>query len=183
MKPIPAKKAVVIGLALALALPSSAFAASQSSPISEDLTVQSTLTLAGVPASVTYGTGLGGTTRAAAPFNLTTSTNSTAGMTLTWSATNLTNGGGSILASARSLKVGADPDSPTPTCNLPGGFATWGNGNGASYGAPAGTAKLVCDTLGATNITLSGVVLSVAVPANATPGVYSGTTTFTATEK
>lgn len=173
---------VALTLALTLAIPASTLAISQAS--SETLTVTSTISLTGVPASLAYGSGLGGATLTAPNFSATGITNNVAGAKFTVQATDLsrTGGGGTIASTARRLRVtlAQAPAPPGASVTAPYNAAA----PGGAYPGPAGTASQIANVTQATDS--AGVVLSVdasvVVPANAVPGAYTGTMTFSFTD-
>lgn len=154
--------ALALAAAMALALPGAALGVS--STASETLTVQAQVTLTGVPASLAYGSGLGGATLTAPTFTASVSTNNPSGATFAVVASDLTNGANQIAASNRAFKL-----SPT--------------GAPIAYTGPAGTKQ----TLKTWAEPIDGqtaasgqmpVTASVAVPAGAIPGAYTGSVTF-----
>jgi hypothetical protein len=167
--------AIIAALSLALSVPGAALAATASQTANEALTVNSQITLTGLPPNINYGSGLGGETKSSPAFTLTATTNNAAGLKVTWAASNLTSGSNVIDASSRRLFV------PTFTgCTAADGFNVIPAAP-VSYGV-AGTDKLVCSRTTAGTATLTDVVASVVLPAAAVPGAYTGTTTFKATE-
>lgn len=180
-------RALLAALALTLALAGPASAATSTQQSSETLTVQSTVSLTGLPTSLAYGSGVTGSTLSAPAFTLTASTNSTAGLKVVWAATNLTSASGSIAASNRYLKIGSEPTGSGGAL-LQGGIAMWANGDGNAYtgtganGTTPGTDQTVATSAAAGDVVISGAVAKVKVPANAVPGSYAGTLVFRAIE-
>lgn len=94
--------AAAVALCAALVLPGASLAST--STATETLTVQSQLTLTGVPASIAYGSGLGGTTLTGPAITANVTSNNGTGYAFTVASNNLTNGtGSSITATARRL--------------------------------------------------------------------------------
>lgn len=165
---------VLVGFALVLALPSLALGAS--STATETLTVQDQTTLTGVPASIAYGSGLGGTTLSGAALSIGISTNAATGYTFTVAATNLTATSGTIQSTARLFLVSATCDSAG--CTVP---TKWKTAPGGSYSGPAGTAETVgSSSANNTSAHTYAVTPKVAVPSGALSGSYTGTVTFAA---
>lgn len=151
---------LIVGAVLVLALPGAALATS--STATETLTVQSTLTLTGVPATIAYGSGLAGTTLSSTPMSIVVTTNSPTGLTFSAGATKLQGAlwGGNIAVSNRSFTV---------------------NGGAAITYAVAENAKQTLKTFAAAVDATSGamsVVSRVAIPAASAPDSYSGSLTF-----
>jgi hypothetical protein len=90
---------------LVLMLPGATFAASATSD--ETLTVESSVTMTGVPATIDYGSAPAGTRLVAAPFTISASTNSPTGATLSTNGLSFDVGGGfdSFGANARLYHV------------------------------------------------------------------------------
>lgn len=177
--------AALVAVAM-LALPGTTLAASQSSSTAQTLTVNSTVTLTGVPASVNYGSGLGGVTLSG-PANSTSivgQTNNPTGLDLTVSFSDLarTGGGGTIVATANRLTVSASTTSADCGASSPFASATT-----AAYAGPAGTAWTICSRSSAGSSTFAGSgktwTYQLDVPAAAVPGTYTGTATWSAVEK
>lgn len=98
-------RALAFAVAFVLVLPAVALAETGTS--NETLTVESTVTMTGVPATIDYGSGPAGTRVVAAPFTISTSTNSMTGATLSTNGMGFDVGGGfdSFGADARSYHV------------------------------------------------------------------------------
>jgi hypothetical protein len=166
--------ALILAGILALALPGAALGVSASS--AETLTVQSQTTLTGVPASIAYGSGLGGTTLSASALSIGISTNAATGYTFSVSATNLTSSAGSIQSTNRLFLVSATCDAAGCTVG-----SKWKTAPGGSYTGPAGTAETI-STSASNNSTAHSysVTPKVAIPSGALAGDYTGTLTFAA---
>lgn len=174
--------AALMSLVLLAASAGSALAASTSSNTALSLQVNSTLSLTGVPASLDFGSGLGGA-RKLTPSQATSivaQTNLTSGLKLNLSFTDLTRTGGveTVAASNYRLITSAQPsstDCPNAIPNLasaapsyPGGEWTVCSRNTAgALNFPGGTASWN---------------FAIDIPAGATPGSYTGTATWTALE-
>lgn len=174
MTPTRAKKgaSILIGLALALALPGAALAASQSSTAAESLTVGSQVSVTNVPTSLAYGSTIGGATLSA-NLNVEMSTNHPTGVTLTLDASALsrTGGGGSIPSTNR-LFTFTRNNSPFPS----GISDTHVNGSEWSY---TGSPTAIASSSGPIGPANYAVVSKIFIPADAVPGDYAGTLTFT----
>jgi hypothetical protein len=98
-------RAFAFAVALVLVLPMVALAETGTS--NESLTVESSVTMTGVPATIDYGSGPAGTTVVADPFTISTSTNSPTGATLRTNGLSFDVGGGfdSFGAETRSYHV------------------------------------------------------------------------------
>ncbi|HET7182903.1 MAG TPA: hypothetical protein VFI15_11780 [Candidatus Limnocylindrales bacterium] len=98
-------RAVSLAIAFMLALPTVALAETATSD--ETLTVESTVTMTGLPATIDYGSGPAGTTVTADPITITTSTNSMTGATFRTNGLAFDVGGGfdSFGADARMYHV------------------------------------------------------------------------------
>lgn len=153
-------RALVGALALALAIVPSAFA----SNITESLTVNSVITVTGVPASISYGTVDPGLTSSTQSFTASVTANS--GYVFRMSGSNFT-GAGTISKSARYGQLGGGSN---VTISGPTSFT--------DFGAAAfdGTTVLVTGNSGSSSFNTD---LRVAVPANQAPGSYAGTITYT----
>lgn len=172
------RRSLILALAAVLALASPAFGAA-SSPVTETLTVLASTTLTGVPASLTYGSSLAGATvTSGTAFTMTASSTSPAGYNVSWAATDLTSGANTILSTARSFLL----TTPGAGCATVGASTGYTIAPGKAYNGPAGTAQNVVNRTTAGSCAVAGVVLSVAIPAGAIPGPYTGTTTFAVTE-
>lgn len=157
---------IIFALLVAVGGASPALAASTSSTTTESLEVTSSISLTGVPASLTYSTVNSGATAQAPEFTASVSSNQANGWTLSVVATDLTSGGNTIATTARAYVVA-------------GNFANFTATGGGSFVAyPGGPFVLATrGTGGAADVFLTS---RVAVPANAAPGVYTGSATFTA---
>lgn len=154
------KVAVGFALTLALAVPSQALAADSTSSSSESLGVAVSITLTGLPATLSYGAANAVATTASAPaFGLTATSNNASGWEVTWTASDLAAGGNTIGRANRSI-AGADA--------------------GVTPGYSDGKAIMGMLAPGSQTNTLT---LSVAIPADAPAGAYTGSTTFTATTR
>jgi hypothetical protein len=167
--------ATVAALFLTLALAGPTLGATATQSTSETLTVSPTISLTGLPATVAYGTGVAGDTRTSIMFDLNASTNNAAGLRLTWTTTNLTDGGSTIPFSQRHLLV-----TSASGCSLISPFTT---PYPQPYGVTAGVDRPVCESAAPGAAGLSGVQLWVVIPPDAEPGAYTGTTTFKAIDK
>lgn len=169
--------AVIVGAAGA----SPAFAAEASSTVSESLTVQAYVSLTGVPATIAYGTSIGGDVKSGGTFELTAATNNAAGLRIEVAASDLTTGGGTIPKSNRAFVT-------------PATFATACNWTGASHVAecfvPSGGAyvedgggRMVIGQSSDANTRKLLVEPQVSVPASAPAGNYAGSFTVYAVTK
>lgn len=166
------KLAILVALVATLAAPASVFAVS--STVTETLTVQSQITMTGVPASYSFGSSLGGNTVSAPSFSVTITSNSPNGYAWDVSATDLSAGSQSIAATNRLFKV--TPPDPA-TCSV---ATKWTAAGGGSYTGPANTFERLCSTAGAGPDQTFAVVSKVAIPGSAVPGAYTGSVTFRA---
>jgi hypothetical protein len=151
---------ILVAVALVLALPSVSLAAS--STATETLTVQSQVTITGVPASIAYGSGLGGTTLSSSPMSIVVTTNNPTGLTFSAAATKLTGStwGGNIAVTNRSFTVnGGAPIAYTVAESAKQTLKTFATATDATAGAMT-------------------VVSRVAIPASAAPDSYAGSVTF-----
>jgi len=163
--------AVVAALSLVLSVAGTTLAASQSSTAAETLTVGSQVSVTNVPASLSYGSTIGGATLSA-NLNVEMSTNHPTGVTLTLDASDLTRSGGGTIASTNRLFTFARNNSPFPS----GITETHADGSEWSYTGSPTTIASSSGPIGPANY---AVVSKVFVPADATPGDYAGTLTFT----
>lgn len=152
-------RALIVALAMTLALASPTFALT--STASETLTVDAQVTLTGVPASISYGSGLGGT-RTGAQFTVNATTNGAAGMTLTVAGSALTNGASTIAATNRSFDLAAYNCGPVN--NNPSTLSGGGPHNVCTSGQTATVP----------------ITPKITVPPTQAPGAYTGTLTVTA---
>jgi len=166
--------ALILAGILALAVPGAALGVS--STATETLTVQDQTTLTGVPASIAYGSGLGGTTLAASALSIGISTNAATGYTFSVSASNLTATAGTIQSTNRLFLVSATCDSAG--CSV---GSKWKTAPGGTYSGPAGTAETIA-TSSMNNTTAHSYTVTpkVAIPSGALAGNYTGTVTFAA---
>lgn len=181
----PAWRALVAAVALTMALTGTTLASSQSSATAQTLAISTTLTLTGVPASVNYGTGLGGVTLAgpANAANVQVSSNNPSGVRLGLAFTDLarTGGGGTIVSTANQIRISAVAVASDCT-----GGATWGTNTMRAYPGPADSEWIMCSRATAGTINFPGTgktwQYEVLLPAAPAPGTYTGTATWTATE-
>lgn len=191
-----AKKAItrtLLAFVLAIALPASAFAAEAT--VTESLTIDSTISITGIPSSISYGNGLSGHRFEVTPsisawvegpdIVVTVTGNNPDGLTLSMTATDMTRtgGGGTIPASARFVSVTGDPGSSI-TYNgtfYDGGYdqPSQDRSVNASYGT-AGVSQVLATTSGAVTDKVLGVDLSIDVAGGTPPGDYTGSVTFAA---
>jgi hypothetical protein len=166
--------ASILAAVLTLTTAGQALAGSVQQNTAETLSVLSTATLTGVPASYAYGSGLAGDLRQGPSFTVTASTNNPTGGTIYWQTTDFTRtgGGGTILATARRLQFNAVP----ANCTLTSG--PWLTAPGKAYTGIASTDNAICTAALAGTYVLDTVVLGVVIPAGANPGAYTGTTTI-----
>lgn len=157
---------IIFAVALAVAGASPALAASTSSTTTESLEVTSSISLSGVPASLAYSSVNAGATASAPEFTASVSSNQASGWTLSVDATDLVSGGNAIAMTQRTYVVS-------------GNFANFtATGGGSSVAYPGGPFVLATrNSGGAADVFLTS---RVAVPANAVPGVYTGSAVFTA---
>ena len=171
---------LALGLALALVVPGSALAVESSSATSETLTIQAQITLTGIPASIAYGSGLGGDTLSAGMPSVQVSTNNPSGYTFDWSATDLTASGGTIASTQRRLLADngfCEPTQSTLGCWID---VVYRSGGSNAYPGPAGFRDVIANNEVAATDTYS-LTLSVVISAAQVPGNYTGTATFFAT--
>jgi hypothetical protein len=156
-----ARKRVIgplVALALALALPGATFATTATSAVDESVTVLGTISMTGVPASLTYSSGGPGDLVSAPTFTATISTNNPTGAKFTWEAGPLTSGTATITPDQRRIKVGTAADVAYP---------------GSGQQQLANTTSASTDAY--------AVTLKILIP-NVPPGVYAnpGSVTFRA---
>lgn len=161
------KLAILLALALAVALPGAALATSNSGTSPVSVQVIDSITIAGVPAAITFGSDVAGSTVTAAPFTLSSTTSAQHGFTLSLSLTPLANGGTTIPASATKW-----------TASAPGGSYCAANNCTIGGGTYSGS-SLTLLTVPAPATASVAVAPSLVIPAVAA-GTYSGTATFTA---
>lgn len=175
-------RALIVALALTIALPVSVFAQQSATSVgAETITVLSTLTVTGVPATMAYGSGLPGTTPSwggalgANPF--TASTNNAAGLTLSVLGSDLarTGGGATIPGSARTYRVAAG-SLPTDCVLKPG---TW---TASPWKAQTDSVTFVpfCSNADTNTATVPNFTSVITIPAGQMPGIYTGTFTLKA---
>lgn len=174
--------AVVASLALLAATAGTTLGASTSSNIDITLQVSSTLSLTGVPASLDFGSGLGGANRVtpAQTTSIVANTNLATGLKLNLSISDLTRTGGTetIAATQYRLTTSSQPDA-ADCPNAPTGLAST---------APLypGGQWTICNRSTAGSVSFAGAGKTwsfiIGIPAAATPGAYTGTATWTAVE-
>lgn len=168
-------------LAVVLTIATSGAAMAASSTINETLTVLPTTTLTGVPATVDYGSGLTGTQRdSTATYILVASTNAVHGLAVSWSATDLTGAGTIVAGNNRSLQLTNAGGAPCVTVGALSGYST---APGKPYGGPANTAQQFVISTGPGTCSIAGVKFYLQIPASATAGAYTGTTTISVAEQ
>lgn len=167
---------VALTLALTLAIPASTFAAS--STATETLSVTSTITMTGVPASLAYGSGLGGGTLTAPQINIAIATNNLTGANLAVQASDMlrTGGGGTIASTARRVRLSLSGTSTGWTVTAPYVLNAAAPGN--PYPGPANATSQVANGTQATSGLIVEAAMSVVVPAASVPGAYTGSVTF-----
>lgn len=99
--------ALAMGAVLALGMVSSAFAASDTENATTTLNVNSSITLAGLPAVIDFGSGVPGDVVAAPNFTLNVLTNNSAGYSLKFRASNMVSGAPVETIPATAMTVGA----------------------------------------------------------------------------
>ena len=150
-------RSLIVGL-LVLAVPASTLAVSTSATSAQSATVLDTISLSGVPATITYPAALAGATVTAPGFTLSYSSSAAAGLTV-----NVDPGAGLTDGSGHPIPVGAET------------LAVNGN-----------TAQALTSGANFVNILLaagpgsSSVVFGLVLPAAQPGGAYTGTLTFTA---
>lgn len=157
-------RAIILSLAIALGGASPALAVETSATTAEDLTVLATITMTGVPASISYGGANVGDSPQSALQAVTINTSNPNGARLEVSASNLT-GAGTIPSTARSFtNVSSD---------------NAGTIGGGAYPGPAGVRFVLFNR---TAVFPSPIVVNfrsvIAIPSSATPGAYTGSLTF-----
>jgi hypothetical protein len=173
------KRPLTLALVASILLVSPVLGAA-SSPASETLTVSATTTLTGVPASIAYGASLAGNTvTSGSAMTWTASSNNGAGFTVNWAATNLTTTGGTIAAVPNRylLLTGAGTG-----CATVGALSGYTTAPGMGYNGPAGSPQAIVNRTSNGTCAITGVVLSVTIPAGAVAGAYTGTTTISVVE-
>lgn len=169
--------AIFAAAVLSLAFSVPAFASTANQVSTETLTVQSTISITGVPASIAYGSGLGGATvTSGAGFTINISGNNPTGITLAWQPSDLTGTPSGTIAATNNRYVKlSSAGAPCATVGASSGYTT---APGKQYIGPSGTAQNIVASTGAATCAVSGVVLSVVIPAAAVPSAYTGTSTF-----
>jgi hypothetical protein len=158
-------RALLGALVLALALPATTLAASTSQTASESLSVASSITLSGVPASLAYGANSAGGVAAVPEFAMTVSSNAANGWFVAVNASDLTSGGGgTIAASNREYVLGCT------------GCTATGGGSPVAY-----TPDLVLATRGSAGDGSVFTTSRIHIPSAAPAGSYTGSAIFTAT--
>lgn len=173
MNPIRRTRALVGALALTLALAGPTLGATATQSASETLTVNSTLTLTGVPATLAYGSGVGGATLSAPAFTAVSTTNNPAGVVVSATVNALTSNGNTIALTNRSVLL-AQGTSWTGCSEMSGNALPFTKTfTAASMNLYQRTTAGTCEAV---------VTPKVTIPASAVPGAYTGTFTLTATE-
>jgi hypothetical protein len=171
------RRSLTLAVLVTALLVSPTLAASSTS--TETLTVLPTTTLTGVPASIAYGSGIGGATlTSGSPFTMTATTNSATGLNVTWAASDLTGSGTIAAQNNRYLQM----TSPGAGCSSVGALSGYSTAPGKVYSGVANSQQSIVTVASAASCAIAGVTLRVIIPAAATPGAYTGSTTFTATE-
>lgn len=159
-------RAIIFALLIAVGGASPALAASTSSTTTESVEVTTSISMTGVPASLTYSTVNAGATAQAPEFTASVSSNQANGWTLSVDATDLVSGGNTIDRTQRAYIMSGNYNNFTAT------------GGGSPVAYPGGPFVLATrGTGGAADVFITS---RVAVPANAAPGVYTGSAVFTA---
>lgn len=173
-------RAAIVALALMLMLPTATFAVEATS--TETLTVQSTITMTGVPASLAYGSGLGGATLSAPEIHIALATNNFSGANLAVRASDLarTGGNGTIASTARRVRISFSGTSTGWTATAP--YVNNAAAPGNAYPGPANATSQLANGTQATSGLVVDTVMSVVVPAGAVPGTYTGSVTFVFTD-
>ena len=153
------KASALLGLVLALAIPGSTLAATASSTSTESLGVAVSISITGVPPTLSYGAANNAGDLATAPsFHVTGSSNNGMGWEIRLNASALTSSGGTIPKSARSI-AGADAG----TVNYADDIALTGTDGPGDKSAD--------------------LTMRVQIPASAAAGNYTGSATFTIASK
>lgn len=157
-------RAIIFALLIAVGGASPALAVETSSTTTEGVSVLATISMSGVPASISYGAVNAGDTPQSATQNIILSTSNPNGARLEVAASDLT-GSGTIPSTARTF----------------GGLGANDGGTlgGGAYPGPAGTRLLLFNrgVAFAGPITVSFNV-TLAIPSNAVPGTYTGSLVF-----
>ena len=160
-----------IALTLVLAMP----AAAVTSTVSESLTVDSAITMTGVPASINYGNAIAGGPRVTAtPFDITVSSNDATGWYVSAASSVLTSSEGTIPVTARRHVVGTVSGCTNPASVTLGPSFT---GTGS---APDTTGGKVFMTSSGAGTGCAKFTAGINVPGSALAGSYTGTLTFEA---
>ena len=159
-------RAVLFAVVIALGGASPAFAASTSSSTTESLEVTASISLTGIPASLSYSSVNAGATASAPEFTAQVISNHSAGWSLSIDASNLTAGGNTIPNTAREFVCA-------------GNFANFQCTGGGSPVAYPGSPWVIGSraTGGMADIFITS---RINVPGNTAPGLYTGSAVFTA---
>lgn len=169
MQSTHAKKRSALGTILAVVAifaigVSPTLAASTSATSTESLTVTASISLSGVPASLSYPSVNAGQLAQAPEFTAAVSSNNATGWTFAVNATDLTAGSNVIVKTQREYSMAGT------------GYTMTGGGSPTAY--PGGDFVLGSTTSGGSaNVFTTS---RVNVPANAAPGTYTGSAVFTA---
>lgn len=168
---------VALTLALTLAIPASTFAVSSTS--TETLSVLSTTTMTGVPASLAYGSGLGGATLSAPEAHIAVATDNPTGANLSVQASDMarTGGGGTIASTARRVRLSFSGTTAGWTATAPYVLNAAAPGN--PYPGPANFSSQLANSTTATSGLIVDTTMSIVLPAGAVPGSYTGSVVFT----
>lgn len=159
-----ALRAVLFALVIAAAGASPAFAASTSSTTTESLEVTSSISMTGVPATLSYSSVNAGQSAQAPEFTANVSSNQVSGWTLTVDSTDLVSNGNTIAKTQRQYVISGT------------GFTGTGGGSPVNY--PGGPFTLATrGTAGSADVFITS---RIGVPPEAAPGVYTGSAVFTA---
>ncbi len=166
--------ATIAALALTIALPASAFAATTYTA-NETLVVSSTLAITGAPVSIDYGSGLGGASKTGQTLVVTGSTNNASGLTFRLAASNLTTGGGATIPStARQFKASL------ATSPAPAGASILAYATKTAYSGT--TTDFAQSTVPTTGLVVN-VEPSLTIPADALAGTYTGQVTISVADR
>jgi hypothetical protein len=172
------RRSTAAALAVLLVAASSVLGATAQQASSETLVVSTTTTLTGLPATLSYGSVLGGATASTSPFTLNAATNNANGLNVAYTASDFASGGNTIAATARSMLF----TSAGSGCSSVGALSTWNVPPGKAHSGAAGTSQPMVTRPNPGSCAIAGVTMSVAVPGGAIPGTYAGTLTVTVTE-
>jgi len=120
----------LVALLLALAIPGSTFATTATSTVDESVTVLGTISITGIPASLTYTSGGPGDLVTAPTFTATVTTNNGSGYDFTWEAGKLQGPAAFIDPSQRRASVNGGADLVYPGS----GQQNLGNNSGPTSG-------------------------------------------------